>query len=601
MIAYLSKVLYVLTERKKNLLLLLLMFALTSILEALGIGLIGPFLNIASNPDSIRKIALLDWTYQELGLQSSRQLVPIVGGVIIGVFCVKSILYFFSKSYIFKFSFNQKRILMSRLLNAYLIVPYTFHLSRNTATIIKNIISETNQFTQNCLLPLLNATANFVVVAVLLILLAKTNLLLLVLILGVLVPTFLLFQKFGKKFSKWGKIKSETQKEMIRVINHGLGGLKETRVIGCEPYFESQMEQQTHKYARAATLFQSSQLLPRILIETTLIIFLVGFISLSIVFSEQNLEDLTAVMGIFAVAALRLIPASSQFMQALGSLRNSSYALDMLYLDLKEIEKEELNKRSEFVYSAKREKSVNSHSGKSQAMTFFNQIDLIDLTYRYPGTSDLALEDISLTIKKGESIALIGKSGAGKTTLVDVILGLLEPESGDIRVDEVSVYKNLRYWQNLIGYIPQSIFLLDETIERNIAFGVPSKLIDSERLDKAIKAAQLEELVEQLPDGIKTGVGERGVRLSGGQRQRIGIARAIYHEREILVLDEATSALDNETERLVSESIRSLAGTKTLIIIAHRLSTVEHCDRVYLMEKGCVVKWGSYEEVVLEK
>ncbi|MEM7591327.1 MAG: ATP-binding cassette domain-containing protein, partial [Cyanobacteria bacterium P01_A01_bin.83] len=197
------------------------------------------------------------------------------------------------------------------------------------------------------------------------------------------------------------------------------------------------------------------------------------------------------------------------------------------------------------------------------------------------------------------SIALIGKSGAGKTTLVDVILGLLQPNSGDIRVDGQSIYNNLRSWQNLIGYIPQSIFLIDDTIERNVAFGVPDHMIDRTRVEKAIRTAQLEELVEQMPQGIKTMVGERGLRLSGGQRQRIGIARALYHEREILVLDEATSALDNETEKLVSEAISSLAGTKTLIIIAHRLTTVENCDRIYMMEKGRIVKSGSYQEVVL--
>ncbi len=212
----------------------------------------------------------------------------------------------------------------------------------------------------------------------------------------------------------------------------------------------------------------------------------------------------------------------------------------------------------------------------------------------------MAVENVSLKIKKGQSIALIGKSGSGKTTLVDIILGLLEPNQGDILVDGKSVYNNLRSWQNMIGYIPQSIFLIDDTVERNIAFGVPDSAIDPAKINKALQAAQLEELITQLPQGIQTEVGERGVRLSGGQRQRIGIARALYHEREILVLDEATSALDNETEKLVSEAIKSLAGTKTLIIIAHRLSTVEHCDRVYLMDKGHVIKSGSYQEVVVE-
>ena len=204
------------------------------------------------------------------------------------------------------------------------------------------------------------------------------------------------------------------------------------------------------------------------------------------------------------------------------------------------------------------------------------------------------------TIKKGESIALIGKSGAGKTTLVDVILGLLQPQQGDIKVDSHSIYCNLRNWQNLVGYIPQSIFLIDDTLEKNIAFGVPQDAIDRPQLYQAIKAAQLEEVVENLPDGLQTIVGERGLLLSGGQRQRVGIARALYHEREILVLDEATAALDNETESLITKAITSLSGTKTMIIIAHRLTTVKHCDRIYLMEKGRIIKSGSYEKVVLE-
>lgn len=232
---------------------------------------------------------------------------------------------------------------------------------------------------------------------------------------------------------------------------------------------------------------------------------------------------------------------------------------------------------------------------------FENQIDLVKLIYRYPNTTELAIKGISLTIKKGESIGLIGKSGAGKTTLVDIILGLLTPEDGQIKVDGIDITENLRTWQNLIGYIPQSIFLIDDTIERNIAFGVPDEQIDSERLMSAIQAAQLVDVINNLPNKIKTMVGERGVRLSGGQRQRVGIARALYHEREILVLDEATAALDNETENLVTEAISSLGGTKTLIIIAHRLSTVERCDRIYMLEDGRIVKSGNYHEVVLHR
>ncbi|MGB5969403.1 MAG: ABC transporter ATP-binding protein [Spirulinaceae cyanobacterium] len=597
MINYLSKVLYVLTGRRIQLLFLLLIFGLTSILEAVGIGLIGPFLSLASQPESVQKIPMLNWLYQQLDLESTRDFIPILGLTIIIVFCLKSGFYFLARSYIFKFSFTQKSILISRLLSAYIKVPYTFYLSRNTASIMKNIITETTKFTLQCLLPILTGIANLVVIVFLLIVLAYTDLSLLVMILGIILPTFFLFQRLGKQFKKWGDTKSISQQEMIKVINHGLGGIKEMRVIGCERYFENQMKEQAENYSQAATLFQSAQLLPRILIETTLVVFLIAFLSLSFVFSQSNFENITAIMGVFAVAVVRLIPASSQFIQALGQIRNSTYALDMLYLDLKEIEKQTLTGSSLFTKSSLSQviDPIN------QVMDFNEQIDLTNVSYRYPNVDEEAIKDISLTIKKGQSIALIGKSGAGKTTLVDVILGLLEPQNGDIRVDGISVYKDVRSWQNLIGYIPQSIFLTDDTVERNIAFGVPDELIDSQRIDQAIEAAQLVELIEQLPQGIKTKVGERGVRLSGGQRQRIGIARALYHQREILVLDEATSALDNETERLVSEAINSLAGTKTMIIIAHRLSTVENCDFVYMLEEGHVTKSGSYEEVVLQK
>jgi ABC-type multidrug transport system fused ATPase/permease subunit len=234
-----------------------------------------------------------------------------------------------------------------------------------------------------------------------------------------------------------------------------------------------------------------------------------------------------------------------------------------------------------------------------QTFQFSDRVILNSLTFQYPNTTRNILEDISLSIRKGESIGLIGKSGAGKTTLVDVILGLFIPQFGDIKVDGVSVYSDLRSWQNMLGYVPQSIFLIDDTLERNIAYGVADHLIDQNKLKKAIAMAQLGKVVEQLPDGVKTIIGERGVLLSGGQRQRVGIARVLYHEREILVFDEATAALDTETEHLITEATKALAGSKTIIIIAHRLSTIEHCDCIYQLEQGRILKSGSYQEVIV--
>ncbi|MBW4593910.1 MAG: ABC transporter ATP-binding protein/permease [Brasilonema angustatum HA4187-MV1] len=600
---YLSKFLYVISAKKRTIFVLLFLFLLTSVLDALGIGLVGPFMSLATNPDLVFKSSWLNWGYVNSGLKSTSQYIALLGLGIIFVFGIKSLLYFQVQRYIFNFSLTQQGLLRLRLLHGYLTVNYTYHLSKNSASLIQNIIHETFLFCYSVTLPLLSSAANSVVVFALIILLLKTDFSATASILLMLILAFAFYNRFKDKMAYWGKEGSESDTEMIRIINHSVGGLKETRVIGCESYFESQMNIQAQRHALTGSLFQVFQNLPRIAIEALLVTFIVCFISISLVFN-QNPQNLISILSIFAVASIRLIPAASQFMSAIGTLRNSSYSLNKLYFDLQELEVNKLHsiKYIDVLYKSKPEVFIEK-SNKLKKLNFLNEISIKTLSYSYPNVSKNALSNLDLTIKKGESIALIGKSGAGKTTLVDVILGLLVPNHGDITVDGVSIYNenndNLRSWQNMIGYIPQSIFLMDDTIERNIAFGVPDNQIDSQQLQKAIQTAQLEELILQLPDGMKTSVGERGVRLSGGQRQRIGIARALYHQRDILILDEATSALDNETENLISEAIRSLSRTKTLILIAHRLSTVEHCDRIYVLEHGRVVKSGSYREVVL--
>lgn len=596
MIQYIRKVLYVLSGRKTKLIWLLLLLIATSFLEVIGIGLIGPFINIASDPETIQSTSSIKYLYELSGVESEAQFIPLLGFIISIIFLAKSAAYFFARSYIFHFSYQQKELLVLRLLRAYLLVPYTFHLKRNTASLVKNIIVEVNQFATNSLLQILSAASNLIVMVSLIALLAKTSSLLLILILVALSPTAIFLKLFGKKFEEWGRTRSQTNQEMIRILNHGLGSIKETRLIGCEPYFDSQMAKQGNLFARSSTLFSSSQLLPRILVESLLVIFVVGFVSIYSVFSQQSIDDLTAILGVFAIAALRLIPATSQFIKSISFVQNASYTLDLLYNDLKELEKEEAKV---FLGSSDMFSADKNYGVDRQPKLSFNQaISLNNIRYAYPGAAGDSIKDISLTIKKGQSIALIGKSGAGKTTLVDILLGLLIPTRGDIKVDGQSIYSDLRAWQKLVGYIPQSIFLIDDTITRNIAFGVPDHLIDYQKIEESIQAAQLQELIADLPDGLETGVGERGIRLSGGQRQRIGIARALYHEREVLVLDEATSALDSETERQISQAINALSGSKTLIIIAHRLSTVRECDHLYMLNKGEVVDSGSYQDVV---
>lgn len=596
---YLSKFLYIVAERKKQLLVLLCLFLVTSLLDALGIGLVGPFIGLATNPGFVQTNSLLAWIYAKTGLDSTAKFVGLLGFFIIVIFYVKSFLYFQVQEFINRFGYDQQRELRVKLLHAYLHVPYTFHLNRNSADLINTMVGETRVFCDAIVLPLLNAAANIVVFCALLLLLLHTDLIATVTIVGILLLVFLPYYWFRHKIAAWGKECSVANSEIIRVINHSLGGLKETRVIGCEPYFEQQLDQEGRRFASSAAKFSAFKTLPRVSVEALLITFLVGFTSICLL--TQNGQNLTSVLGVFAMASIRLMPSTNQLIIGTSILRNSSYTLNKIYADLKELEQQQkyihLQNSFSFQASVSNDISVN----RDQPLPFTKEIVLDEISYHYPGVSDLALQDVSLTIQKGQSIALIGKSGAGKTTLGDLILGLLMPVAGDMRVDGRSVYSDLRGWQKLIGYIPQSIFLIDDTVERNIAFGVPDHLIDYERLDEAIRAAQLTELIDQLPNGVKTVVGERGVRFSGGQRQRVGIARALYHGSEILVLDEATAALDSETESLINESIKALSGLKTVIIIAHRLTTIQHCDRVYLLDKGQIVKSGKYSEVVLEE
>ena len=585
-----GKFLYILSSKKKELFLLVGLFLFTSGLEAFGIGLIGPFIAIATNPTLIHQNHWTSYLYSKLGLTSDSSFIVIFGLIVISVLWIKSLLGFNVQRRIFAFGFGHQADLRSRLMTAYMQVPYTFHLNRNTASLIQNLLNETLVFANGILMPILFATANLMIVIALLTLLFTTNVLATSSILLVILILFLFIYKFRRRVAGWGKEASESNKEMVRIINHGVGGFKESRILGCASYFEGQMNVQAQKYKRSVENYHAFDLLPRYILEPVLITFIVGFTVISL-FLGRNIESLTATLGVFGIAAVRLLPAASGLIQAYGGVKRSSYVLDLLYSDLKEIERVQ---RTQTISQPRLSKTKSM-----LPLSFEKSIQIKNLSYTYPGADTSALDKISVEIVKGQSIGIIGKSGAGKTTLVDVILGLLEVNQGYFTVDGISVLDQMPRWQALIGYIPQSIFLIDDTLERNIAFGVPDQKIDSKKLAQAVQAAQLSEVVAQMPDGLKTQVGERGVLLSGGQRQRVGIARALYHKREVLVLDEATAALDNETESLVTQAIESLSGNKTLIVIAHRLTTLEHCDRIYEMSNGKIIRAGTYQEIVL--
>ena len=589
---FLSKFFYVTRDKHQAFVSISCLFVISSIFEMLGVGLMGPFAAMVTDANFITKTGWLNAVYQRLALDSPQQFILYFGIFTVIAFYVKAVLGFLSQKAIAQFSHGLRGDLSCKLLESYLAAPYTLHLSRNSANLVQSVVTFTDRFCIGLVLSLLTAISNVVVIVALVVLLVTTNAIASVGISLILLITLAVLSPLKHRLSHWGKEGFDASAEMIRILNHGIGGLKETRIIGCEPYFEQQMSDAAKKYSKNMGLASGYANLPRYIVEAVIISFLIVFAFLFVTFNQDSSQNLTSIFGIFAIASIRLLPATGNTISCISIIRYNMHTLDSLHSELKEAE--ELRNSGE-------SRQLQNAAQRSAKLDFQSEIAIDNLVYKYPGAATNTLQEISLTIEKGHSIGLVGKSGSGKTTLVDVLMGLLSPQSGDITADGVSVYPQLRAWQNLIGYVPQSIFLIDDTLEKNIAFGIPDNLIDRQRLQDVLVAAQLNEVVERLPMGLNTVVGERGVLLSGGQRQRVGIARALYHEKEILVFDEATAALDNETEGLITEATKALSGSKTIIIIAHRLSTIEHCDRIYQLENGRILKSGNYQEVILNE
>jgi ABC-type multidrug transport system fused ATPase/permease subunit len=364
---------------------------------------------------------------------------------------------------------------------------------------------------------------------------------------------------------------------LIQHLQQGFGGVKDVKIFGREDYFVTEYSDHLTKNAAVLRRFSVLQMLPRTGLEILTIFGLAVLVSTMVV-SGQELADVLPVLGLFGAAAFRLVPAVSRMVAMVQTITVNRPVVRELFRDLG--------------LDAPNTAIRQSHGG------FQSEIAIDNLFFAYQNAPSSALQDVSIRVKRGEAVGLVGPSGSGKSTLVDVLLGLLKPTAGGVAVDGIDISQRLRWWQDQIGYVPQSIFLTDDTLRRNVAFGLPKNEIDDEAVRSAIRAAQLEEFIESLPLGLETVVGERGVRLSGGQRQRIGIARALYHNPEVLVLDEATSSLDMETEHGVMQAVQALQGDKTVIIVAHRLSTVEYCDRLYRLENARVVDEGTFGEVM---
>lgn len=558
-----------------------LLMLIGSIWEALGVGLVLPFIAIIEKPSRLND--LLFWRHSAIPLtpQEEYQWLLILSISFAALYICKNLFIAGSNYLQFKFLNEKQRKFSVLLLRSYLFKPYTFHLQNNTAKLIQNANNETTNIFNSYLLPLLIIISESLIVFAIFAVIILSNPFISIIVITVLgILSYLFFKFFRRKLKEIGARRVQYAQKVVQSINQGLGGIKEVKILGREQVFLDVYEQNLIEDRKANFFLNFINQLPRSYFETLAVTAIILIIILTLV-QRGSMAQVLPLISLFAAAAFRLLPSATRLMVSLNSVIFYSASVDIIYDDILEA------------------RSLEIHKAEPVAIKpFRDRLELIDLYYTYPNAPRPALCGVSLTIKQGEMVGFVGSSGAGKTTVVDLILGLLEPSQGDIRVDGESIYDNLPQWQRQIGYIPQTIYLCDDTLRRNIAFGLPDEAIDERAVWSAVEAAQLATFVRTLPDGLDTVVGERGVRLSGGQRQRIGIARALYHNPSVLIMDEATAALDNQTEAGVMDAIQALSGEKTIIMIAHRLSTVMECDRLYLMANGQVAAVGSYQELL---
>lgn len=549
------------------------------LLETLGIGLIIPVMTLMMQADLVDKYRVIAYLLGFLGKPSQEELIIIVMLGLVGIYLIKN---FFLAFLIWKqtnFAFDVQENLSQRLFTAYLRQPYSFHLQRNSAQLFRNVTTEVGIFTGVITSALLLVTELMVIggIAFLLILVEPLGALLVMVVLGGAAWGF--HRITSERISRWGFERQFHDGLRIQHLQQGLGGAKEVKLLGRESEFLEKYRKHNIKSTRAWKFQSILQGIPRLMFELLAVIGL-AILVISMLNQGYDMTSIIPTLGVFSAAAFRLMPSVNRVLIAVQSLRYSLPVVNTLHEEIGLISAEPV-----------------SHQTHRTGI-FKNQLSLRNISYHYAGATSPALDGISINIQKGESIGFIGSSGSGKSTLVDVLLGLLTPSGGQVELDGHDIQQDLRQWQDQIGYVPQSIYLTDDTLRRNVAFGLPNDQIDDLAVKRAINSAQLEEFVSTLPDGLDTLVGERGVRLSGGQRQRIGIARALYHDPSVLVFDEATSALDGETEREVMAAITALRGIKTIIVVAHRLSTVKSCDRLFRLKLGRIAQEGTTNDIL---
>ncbi|HEY3432223.1 MAG TPA: ABC transporter ATP-binding protein [Rhodocyclaceae bacterium] len=563
---------------------LLLLLLAGALFEALGVGGVLPFLaalsdaeKILANPHVVRLLDLLELS------RTTDVLVQLTGLAMVGLMVMKGLVAFWASRSQVALLFKERARITQQLFGHYMLIPYSQHLNKNMAEVIHLATGVSTTFTTVYMAALLTIVTETMVSLALLAMLMLINAWA-VFVVGVL--TVLVGWTYMALTRARSRRLGEQQHRVVIATNkcliEGLSALKEVRVYGAASHFLSRLEKLNHAYTAVSTSTTIFNQMPRLITETAFMVAVIGSV-MYLSYVGFDLKQVIPLLVVFGMAFMRIMPSFNRILTAFTVMRLNESALDMLYRELTETD-----------YDTSPDALI---ARPERAASFDRAIELNDLNYTYPGAPAPSLAGITLSIRKGQTIALVGKSGSGKTTLIDILLGLLRPSCGELTIDGHEVM-DLSGLQGVVGYIPQSIYLTDDTLRRNVAFGVDDDAIDEEAIRRAVHAAQLDAYVDTLPEGLDSTVGDRGVRLSGGQRQRVGIARALYRDPAILVLDEATSALDVETEVAVTDAIRELGKHKTLIVVAHRLSTVRDCEVLYLLEEGKIVAQGSYDELV---
>lgn len=576
MLQILKKLNVLLDKKQKNTMAgLVLLMIIGAALQTAGVSMIMPVVSVVMDKEALHEPGLLNHMFLLIGGGSELRFTVIIMAALIAVFIVKNLFLYYQQKVTFAFVYTNQFRTSERMMKNYLRRGYEFYLNADTAVVQRNITSDVNNM-YALILALLQLASDGIVFVflvtfcfmqdpVMTILIASVLLVLLVLIKNVLKPIL----------RKAGEDNQNYYSGLFKWISQTVQGIKEVKITCKEQYFVSEYVKCGKGYVDAVQKYSLYNNVPKLLIEAVCVACMMGYM-IFMTAAGVDTDDMITTLTAFAAAALVLLPCVNRVN---NQINNISY-FEPFFLGVSDNLQDEISgEKTDMTFAT-------DHDEK---LPVGQKIEMKDIVYAYPNTDKLIFDHANLTIPVGASVGIVGTSGAGKSTIVDILLGLLEMQEGKILADGVDVKTKYRAWLKNIGYIPQMIFMLDDTIRKNVAFGVPEDKIDEDRLWGALKEAQLDEFVKTLPDGLETSIGERGIRLSGGQRQRIGIARALYNNPEVLILDEATSALDNDTEAAIMESINRLQGKKTLIIIAHRLQTIEKCDMVYRVENGKAV------------